>query len=337
MKLYSVAVMLLAPLVGVSAGHAVYAQDVPPTRSITSDDFSKRPKEAAGRPGRPQAAGASATRKRPVAYKFVRRDKSAVRWTAGNPKARPNAAPVKASTVTTDIGVTIWKLRPARAGDSGVKLPVLLTDVGRTEMWTPERVAADAAFRQGDKIRMAVESPTKGFLYIINSEMKAGGSLGPPLLIFPNPMGQDNGVGPGMLVDVPDQKDDWPYFSMRSTSSEYGGELVAIVVSPKPIAFRLDTKQYILNLNDVLDLGTDLDFEVFGRTDTDDSIFSQAEAAAACGSRSRELVREKAPTKPCGTASRQLTRDEPQPQSVYRVKTYAGRPAVAIIRLAAGT
>lgn len=329
--------MLLALLVCVSGSHAVYAQDEPRTRSITSDDFSKRPKEGAGRPGRPgpQSADAAEPRKKPVTYKFVRKDKSAVRWSAANPKAKTSAASVKAPTVTTDIGVTIWKLRPPRAGDSGVKLPVWLKEVQRTEMWTPERVSVDAAFRSGDRIRMAVEPPSQGFLYIINSEMKADGSLGAPRLIFPDPIDQYNGVGPGMLVDIPDQNEDVPYFLLNPTTATYGGELVAIVITAKPVAFHLDKEQNILNLDEVLELGPGLDLEVFGRTDTNDNIFSQAEAAAACGSKSRELVRENASSRPCGTRSRQLTRDEPQPQAVYRVKTYAGRPAVAIIRLAA--
>lgn len=51
---------------------------------------------------------------------------------------------------------------------------------------------------------------------------------------------------------------------------------------------------------------------IFGRTDTDDNIFTQA------------------------TRSRQLRCGEPQPQSVYPVKPYACRPAGVIIRLTGG-
>ena len=316
----------------------VAAQDEPSepqTRSITSDDFSKRPREGLGRPGRsgPRAGGTTTTKKTAVPYKFVRKDKSSIRWKAA-PKVPVVKPQPKGPTVTTDIGVTIWKLRPPRPSDSGVKLPVK-TDDARQEMWTPERVSVDTAFRAGDRIRMAVESPSTGYVYIINSEMNANGSLGPPRLIFPDPVSQSNKVDPGILVDVPDHRDELPYFRLKANSGDYAGELIAIVVTAKPLPFEVDGEQHILNIDTVLDLDAGLDFEVFARTDAGDKVFSHAEAGAACGSKTRDLVREKAGPNPCGEKTRELTRDEPQPQAVYRVKTYQGRPAVAILRLTA--
>src|SRR5437868_8847443 len=103
------------------------------TRSITSDDFaSQRPvaKAAAGNKG--HSAGAKR-----VTYKYVRRDATAVRWRSGR-KNPPRVAVIpKGPAKVSDIGVTMWKLRPSGASDSGYKLPVRIN--GEREMWTAER------------------------------------------------------------------------------------------------------------------------------------------------------------------------------------------------------
>ena len=57
------------------------------------------------------------------------------------------------------------------------------------------------------------------------------------------------------------------------------------------------------------------------------------EADAACGQKTRGLEKEK-PNVPCGENARQLTKDDPYPQSIYRIKSYSGKPAVAFVKLA---
>lgn len=314
--------LLLLVLVALVFTMSIVAQE-PQTRSITSEDFTrKRPVPGVVGEKRPNA--------KPVTYKFVRKDKNMIRWKVRSktktPKPRQDL-PIAIS----DIGVTIWKMRRPLRADLGTKLPVKVK--GTIEMWTAERVSVNSTFRAGDKIRIGIESPTAGYLYVINSELGADGSFGEPFLIFPSPVEQYNWVGPGMLVDIPDQHGPNPYFNMSPNRHNYAGELLAVVISPEPLKFSVDLKGKILDLENVLELEATFDVEVFSRTDNKNKVYSKSESDAACGSASRQLERESSGQTPCGVASRELTRDEPPPQSIYRVKKYQGRPAIVFIRL----
>ena len=230
-----------------------------------------------------------------------------------------------------EIGLTIWKLRPALSSDVGQKLPVNIS--GLIDMWTAERVSTESAFRAGDRIRLAIETPVSGYLYVMNSEISGDGNLGPPTLIFPASPREDNSVVPGMLVDIPDQREANPYFVMNPKKDNYAGEALAIVISPVRLQMRTDNNGVVKDGADVLAQNTSGDMEVFARTDWSDKLFTAAESEAACGAKLRQLEREKNSKQPCGAASRQLTREDPLPQAIYRVKSVAGKPAVAFIEL----
>jgi hypothetical protein len=322
--LTSTAVYGIMSLVLVSS---VAAQTGAPTRSITSDDFaSQRPSVSLG-----VSAGVGVRRAKAskATYKFARRG-STSRWGA---KGKGVIRPVfqDASAKVTEIGVTIWKLRPALRADAGFRLPVRVS--GALQMWTAERVTTDSPFRAGDRIRLAVESPVKGYLYVINSEIGADGSLGHPSLIFPESGNQENMIAPGMLVDIPDQREELPYFVMNPKKENYAGEAIAVVVSPVPLKIKTDKNGRIEDVENLDELIPLAETEVFSRTDARDKIYSKAESQATCGAKTRQLEREKSPVQPCGPASRSLTREEPLPQSIYRVKTASGKPAAAVIEL----
>ena len=331
MKAISIVSLLSIVLIASS----VMAQDEPRTRSIKSDDFSKkRPIKEGG--GRVAATSSSANRvaaKKTTEYKYVPKNTNTIKWASGNSK-RPQKN-TKAPAQTFDIGVTIWKLRPATPGDAGAKLPVAV-DGGQTEEWTPVRVSTKSVFRPGDRLRFAVESARAGRIYLINSEIHSDGTYGRPHLLFPYPANAYNGVGPGVPVEVPDQTDETPSFKIQPKSAKYAGELILVVIAPTPLKFVTAADGTITNLENVLDLDSLVNFEIYEREDNADSIYTKAEAeAAACGTATRELVRVKSTsrTDPCGTKTRQLTRDDPRPQAIYRAKAPAGRPAVALVRL----
>lgn len=199
-------------------------------------------------------------------------------------------------------------------------------------MWIPERVSARSAFRAGDKVRFAVESATEGYLYVINSEILEGGTFGRPKLLYPYPVDQPNTIRPGMLVDFPDQTETWPYFPISPQRPGFTGELLMIVVSPNQLDLQVDKDSWILNIADVIDTEAEFEAEVFDRSDNADKVYTAAESKVACGSKTRQLTREKTPD-PCGSATRQLTREEPTPQSIYRVKSGSGQPAIVFVRL----
>ncbi len=301
---------------------AVSAQETSGTREITSDDFaSKRPVSKATGPQRPLNRSKRTTYRKRTRKTTVKRRRSS-----------GQQAPVNAKTaVRTDLGVTLWRLRPPLASDKGVKLPVRVG--AKREEWTPERVGLDTVFKPGDKVRFAVESSSAGYLYVINSEIYSDGSFGDPYLIFPT-QGVGNRVQPGMLIDIPDQKEDLPYFSINPRDPKYAGELLTVIISPIEIpSLNTDKNGKIVGAEVVEEMEEGSEVEEFDRTDDLDSVFTIAESTAACGARTRSGVVQQSAANPCGTGTRQLTRDEPLPQTILQIKANPGNPGVAVVRL----
>ena len=201
-------------------------------------------------------------------------------------------------------------------------------------MWTAERVNPETGFQAGDRVRLAIEASDAGYLYVIDSEIYSDGSFGAPYLIFPASTDEDNSVKPGLLVDIPDQTEDLPYFLISPKKDKYEGELLTVIISPKPLTnLKTDKDGKIKNLDELINLEIDAEAEIYSRDDNEDKIYVQAEADAACGAKTRQLTRESSAANPCGTKTRQLTREEPLPQTIYRVKTVAGQPSVAFVKL----
>lgn len=148
--------------------------------------------------------------------------------------ATPNV-PVDNVAPDTVVGVTIWRLRPANRSDSGERL--IVHDDKATTEWLPERISATTKLAQGDRLRIAVEAVRGGFLYVINREQYADGTLGAPYLIFPTTRtaGGDNEVAIGKLVEIPNQDDAPPFFTMRKSRPDHVAEVVSVLVTPKPL------------------------------------------------------------------------------------------------------
>jgi hypothetical protein len=302
------------------------AQDGTKTRSITSDDFNSQ------RPASQNLNNKTPRQKTPVrraTYKFISQNKKVVRRKS---QPAPKPQPVPKAEKVSEVGVTMWKLRPSRSSDNGYKLPVLVNNL--KQMWTAERTDTGSIFQSGDRVRLAIESSASGYLYVIDSELLSDGGVGEPFLIFPESDDQDNSVKPGLLVDIPDRNDELPYFLINPKNPNYKGELLTVIISPKPLTnLKTDKDGKIKNLEELIDLENNTDAEIYSRSDSQDKIFSKTEAESACGAKTRQLTREKSAEKPCGEKTRQLTREEPLPQTIYRVKTAAGLPAVAFIQL----
>jgi hypothetical protein len=148
--------------------------------------------------------------------------------------ATPN---VSTSNVAPDtvVGVTIWRLRPANRMDSGERL--IVHGDSSTKEWLPERISANTRLVEGDKLRISVEAVREGYLYVINREQYADGSLGEPYLIFPTTRttGGDNEVSIGKLVEIPGQADAPPFFTMKKSRTDHVAEVVSVFVTPKPL------------------------------------------------------------------------------------------------------
>jgi hypothetical protein len=149
--------------------------------------------------------------------------------------ATPNV-PVNNVAPETVVGVTLWRLRPASRSDSGERL--IVHDDNAVSEWTPERISATTRLVQGDRLRISVETVRAGYLYVIDREQYADGTLGEPYLIFPTTRtsGGDNQVAIGRLLEIPAQDDSPPFFTMRKSRPDHVAEVLNVIVSPTPLA-----------------------------------------------------------------------------------------------------
>ena len=362
MRLHIIGLTIFALIFSASLTN-LSAQRDPPERAMISDEFANsRPSSSTGEAN---GNGASKTRPRPAAksaqtkpgtaarrkdsYKLSRVEPPAFgRKSKVKPKiAASAAAPLRFE----ELGVTLWRLRAPRADDAGPKI-IVKTDANRREGWTPERVGADTQFQAGDRVRLTIESKRRGYLYIINGELFANGKTGPLSLIFPAPANQDasgrllaaqfNQVGAGLLVDIPDQTEDYPYFKIEPRNADYAGELVLIIISPTPLeGLRLGAEQEIANV-DLLAVWEEQwgsEANVYEKEGIVGESFTAAEQQALCGAKARQLVRESTRQQnpagaPCGAKERRLTREDPLPQSIYRVSQPHDSPLIVPVRLA---
>jgi hypothetical protein len=146
--------------------------------------------------------------------------------------ATPNV-PVNNVAPETVVGVTLWRLRPANRSDSGERL---IVHEDNSE-WLPERISATTKLVQGDRLRISVEAVRPGYLYVIDREQYADGTLGDPYLIFPTTRtaGGNNAVAVGKLLEIPAQDDSPPFFTMKKSRPDHVAEVLSVLVTPAPL------------------------------------------------------------------------------------------------------
>lgn len=129
------------------------------------------------------------------------------------------------------LGVTIWRLRPSKDADAGER--IIVHEGADAVEWIPERVKANAALADGDRVRVSIEVARTGYLYVIDRERYADGTLGDPYLIFPTTrtLGGDNQVTAGRLVDIPAQDDSPPFFTLKRSRTDQVGEQLTVIIT----------------------------------------------------------------------------------------------------------
>lgn len=218
-----------------------------------------------------------------------------------------------------EVGLTFWRLRPSLDSDGGARM--LIMDGGRNAPWTPERIEIDQLLDLGDRVRMSIESPKAGFLYVIDREQYSDGTLGDPMLIFPTlrTRGGNNRVAPGMLIDIPGQDDSPPFFTLRSNNPKYIGELLTIIVATSPLHNLAITNGPLALANGQVKQWEKMWSSQTERFDLDGgvgSVWTAAEKAASMAG-----------------GARTLTQDEPVPQTVYRVAMRAANGFIVTVPL----
>lgn len=219
---------------------------------------------------------------------------------------------------TEQVGLTIWRLRASRVSDSGAR--IIVQQQEQTLEFTPERVPAGAPFSAGEKIRFTFESPRNGYLYVIDRETYADGTLGDPYLIFPTTRTRegDNSVSAGKLIEIPAQDDRPNYFTLTFSRTDQTGELLTVIVTPKPI--------------DEIAIGDKaIKIEPAQLEKWEKSWGGRTEKFELAGGAGRQWTRAEQAAGADGT--RQLTQDDPGPQTIYRVAVKPGDPILVKVGL----
>jgi hypothetical protein len=258
--------------------------------------------------------------------------------------ARPPApaAPVKAKTkpkykaldpqviaslrhpsAASELGVTIWRLRPAGATDSGAR--ILVQEANETTELIPERVSSVSRLNAGDRVRLTLESPEHGYLYVIDRERYASGERGTPYLIFPTTRTRagDNKVAGGKLIDIPAQGDRPNFFTLRRSRPDQLAEELTVLLTPEPLD-GITIGENALALSNAQVAAWEKQWgsakpEVFELTGGAGKAWTRAEQDAAAD------------------GTRLLTQDDPPPQTVYRVAVKPGAPLAVEVRLRYGS
>lgn len=305
-KLAIVGVICLAFNVASAQQPAAQDQEEESSRQIVLDRFNKaRPFSEAT--GGINSGGAS----KPAIKAPVYRRTGNVRL----PGSRRNNSPA----ATEEIGITVWRLRPAREGEEGGR--VLVFDGLKQSPYTPERIEASTPLNIGDRVRITIESPRPGFLYIIDREQYADGSLGEPMLIFPTKQtrGGDNRVLPGKLIDIPAQEDQYSYFTAQPAGDrrDQVAEVLTVILTPQPLPLTIGPQPLRVSPAQVAEWD-----KLWGGV---------AETLELVGGAGRTWTNEE---KSAGAANgRQLTQSGPPPQTVYRVARKAGGSLLVTVPL----
>jgi hypothetical protein len=205
------------------------------------------------------------------------------------------------------VGVTIWRLRPAQAAEQGARLLVQ----GDESELVPERVGTDMHLSVRDRVRLTIESPREGYLYVVDRELYSDGTKGEPYLIFPTTRtrGGDNRVAPGKLIDIPAQEDKPNYFTLIPSPgrNDQAGEVLSIIVTTEPLE----------------------NFEATGRplklapaqVEKWEKMWGGAiEQYDLEGGEGQTWTQAESEASKAGAGSRYLTQEEPTPQTIYLVE-----------------
>lgn len=234
--------------------------------------------------------------------------------------ATPNVPPdrVVADTV---VGVTLWRLRPSKATDTGER--ILVQEGSKSVDWIPERVEADTPLSAGTRVRLSVEAARAGYLYVIDREQFTDGSLGEPYLIFPTTRtnGGDNEVKAGRIIEIPTQDDRPPFFTLKPSRSNQVSEVISVLVSPTPLdGLKIGASAQKLSVQQVADWE-----KSWGGT------VGRLEMKNGAG---KTWSREE---KEAGAKTRSLSQDEPAPQTLYyNPEAKSGQPVMVNVALRYG-
>jgi hypothetical protein len=220
-----------------------------------------------------------------------------------------------------DVGITFWRLRKARKADdptlsetTRIVKRVRGKEVEGTTKTIPERVVSETAWSDGDMFRLGIESPFECYIYILNQERYADGTLSEPYLVFPSQgdMSRRAKAAPGKLVYVPGEPDYFEISSLGVNGREKVAEVFVVLLSPlrldalTPLAEGVANSKVDSNLLQRLQREWDARAWKFENLSTPGMSITKVEKHA--GSNGAQV----------------LTDDDPEPQTIYHIARKKG-------------
>lgn len=319
--------IFLALVIGLALTVSTFAQEQEDegARRLWDTEFLK--KRTAAKSPSTNTAPASSSATGPRKFPGYRRATAKATTPTGTPSkgetkiaAAPAATPKEEKLEGELLGVTIWRLRSARENDDREGRILLEEESsGKAAEWTPERVEADTIFAAGQRVRLSIESPRSGYLYVIDRELYADGSMSEPYLIFPT-LRHNNGnnqVAAGKVIELPGKT----VFRLTPSRSDYRGELLTLLVTPEPLK-EITIKSGI----------SKLDGELVAQWEKDWS--APVERFEMIGGAGK--TRTKAENEAGQAGQRLLTQEDDLPQTLYRVAVKPGHPFLSNVTLKVG-
>lgn len=208
------------------------------------------------------------------------------------------------------MGVTFWRLRPPTATDPADSRLLILSEEGKEQQEVPERIETGSPLKVGEKIRLTIEVPRTGYLYVFDREQYADGKNSEAYLIYPNfqTRAGDNAVAAGRIIEVPDQRDRISYFRLRKGRPDQVGELLSVLVSPEPLDLKIGRDPLAIPEAQMAawESKYTLETERFELEGGAGKVYTSEEKKAAVGAAA-------------------MTRDMAAPQTLYRVRPKAGQ------------
>ena len=132
------------------------------------------------------------------------------------------------------VGVTIWRVREAQRDYDGARI---LSHPGHQA----ERLEGHPVLSYGERVRLGIESPNDGYLYVFDRELYHDGSLSAPYMVFPSTKLRrgDYRIWANRLIELPAATDAPFYFEAKKVgldpSKRLVAEILSIVITDKPI------------------------------------------------------------------------------------------------------
>jgi hypothetical protein len=184
--------------------------------------------------------------------------------------------------------------------------------------YVPERIRLDQLLHVGDRIRLGIESPREGYLYVVDRERYRDGARGAPYLLFPIEMmnNGDNRVSPGRLIELPGRADPTPALRVDRRDERHIGEELLLIFSSTRLP-GIQAGPRVQRLPEDLVTAWEREFApVSVRLELVDSggEWTAAEQSA-------------------GSAKRLLTPEDPMPQSIFVTTGNRDRPVMVRVPL----